>query len=49
MLGGGELMSIVPQLMRVANVDGGHHGPRQAAVVISVTARSHRDTHMRAR
>ena len=26
--GGGELMSMVPQLMRMANVGGGHHGRR---------------------
>ena len=27
--GGGELMSMVPQLMRMANVGGGRHGRRQ--------------------
>ncbi len=27
-LGGGELMSMVPQLMRMANVGGGRHGRR---------------------
>ena len=27
--GGGELMSMVPQLMRMANVSGGRHGRRQ--------------------
>ena len=26
--GGGELMSMVPQLMRMANVGGGRHGRR---------------------
>jgi hypothetical protein len=28
--GGGELMSMVPQLMRMANVGGGRHGRRRA-------------------
>ena len=28
-LGGGELMSMVPQLMRIANVGGGRHGRRR--------------------
>ncbi|MCK1518241.1 hypothetical protein IVB22_38330 [Bradyrhizobium sp. 190] len=28
-LGGGELMSMVPQLMRMANVGGGRHGRRR--------------------
>ena len=27
--GGGELMSMVPQLMRMANVGGGRHGRRR--------------------
>jgi len=29
-VGGGELMSMVPQLMRMANVGGGRHGRRRA-------------------
>jgi hypothetical protein len=26
--GGGEMMSMIPQLMRMANMGGGHHGRR---------------------